>query len=84
MNITADMKNELYVGDQTLREFYIEARKKSGLSISAVQTLAIISHPTLWTVEHRKPKDGPFNHAVRPILIALMALGYEIKIEKPE
>lgn len=72
-------KNDFMVGEQTLREYYIQCRKRSGLTIEAVEKRAGINHPSLWSLE-KADRKGWQSNSVRSILIGLEALEYEIRL----
>lgn len=76
MQLTYDLiKEEFYVGNQTLREFYMDARKKQNITIAQLQRDGGLNHPVLWNVEKGK------NNSIRAILIALETLGYSLDIK---
>lgn len=75
-------KEDFMVGNKTLREFYIDLRKKSGLTIGRLQTETGLNHPILHNIEKTVYKNGRPANSLRAILIALEYLGYEIRIEK--
>lgn len=66
---------------QFIREFYIDARKEAGVTVSRLEQQLGINHPTLSNLEYTNRK-GYRSRATLPILAALEGLGYVITIEK--
>lgn len=82
MNLRYDIfADDFFVGDQTLREFYVEARKKAGVSTATLERLAGVMRPTFYNLEYTN-KKGYRSNSVRAMLIALEELGYSLEIEK--
>lgn len=65
------------VQEQTVRDFYVEARKTSGMNISALERQCGINHPALANIENKQNANP-----LKPMLIALLELGYVIELEK--
>lgn len=71
---------ELTLNDEPLRDFYIKARRRSGIPVSTLETRCGLNHPILANIE--KPNfKGYQSRAVRPMLIALMTMGYTFSAE---
>jgi hypothetical protein len=74
-------KNELCVGDQTLREFYIETRKDAGIKIARLEMDSGLNHGTLYYVEHPYARSGKYSKSAEAILRALETMGVSLNLE---
>lgn len=80
-SVTYDpIRMDLMVGEQTLREFYIEQRQDAGITIPKLTADACLNHGQLRNMELLQ-KNGKYSNATMPILAALDTLGFEISIE---
>lgn len=83
VKVTYDpLKDDLMVGEHTLKEFYIAARLDAGISIGKLEEDAGITHPGLYNIEKpaRPPKRPTGSVSTKYLLIALECLGYSLEI----
>lgn len=69
------LEREFYVGEHTLRDFYIKLRKDSGLSFSKLSATAGVDAKDLYRIEHPDNKAAKPHQRIPTILIGLEALG---------
>ncbi len=86
MNVDYSLQKQEFMiqtkkGEQTMREFYIDARKENRISISKLQMDSGLSHPTLYSLEKRRNPNAKLNNSIRSMLIALLAMGYRMEVE---
>lgn len=80
-------KMDFYVhtprGKVCLRDFYMTARKRAGISVLKLENDSKLGHPTLQFIEKSPPsyKPGKPNNSTRALLAALDTLGYSIELD---
>lgn len=83
MKLQSDMLHEFYLesrmGELDICEFVRAAIKRDGRNMSRLQADCGFSHPRLALINYADKGKRP---GIATLLIALMELGYEIRIEK--
>lgn len=71
---------EFRVGDQTLREFYMAARKEAGITIAKLESDSGLSRGVLRGIEKVASHNVKLGKSSRAMLIALETLGCTLDI----
>jgi transcriptional regulator with XRE-family HTH domain len=72
-------EHDFFIGEVPLKDFYIQARKESGISINKLEQITTLAHPTLSNIERG---NGKKSNSTRAMLATLPYLGYNILIIK--
>lgn len=79
---TGRLRVKTVLGDMSLRDFYMHVRKQDKRPTAIIEKTIGISHPHLYSIEHKTPAQKTFNQSPMSILAGLMEMGYEVVIRK--